>query len=54
MFYDLAKLKSESTRIPLEAIGLDVIDYTCAVAGMNGDILMINLLNGKLEKKVIN
>lgn len=39
----MAKLKSESTRISLEAIGLDVFENICAVAGMNGDLLIINL-----------
>ncbi|CAD8122732.1 unnamed protein product [Paramecium sonneborni] len=54
VFYDLAKFKSESTKISLEAIGLDVIDHICAVAGMNGDLLMINLFDGKMEKQIIN
>lgn len=54
VFYDMAKLKSESTRISLEAIGLDVFDNICAVAGMNGDLMIINLYNGNLYKQTIN
>lgn len=50
VFYDMAKLKSQSARISLEAIGLDVFENICAVAGMNGDLLMINLYNGTLYK----
>lgn len=40
--------------MPLEALGLDVLDNICAVAGMNGDLLLINLLNGKIDKQIIN
>ncbi|CAK66409.1 unnamed protein product (macronuclear) [Paramecium tetraurelia] len=54
VFYDMAKLKSQSARISLEAIGLDVFENICAVAGMNGDLLMINLYNGTLYKQNIN
>ncbi|CAD8210563.1 unnamed protein product [Paramecium octaurelia] len=54
VFYDVAKLKSDTTRISVEALGLDVLDNICAVAGMSGDILIINLLNGSIEKHIVN
>ncbi|CAD8123809.1 unnamed protein product [Paramecium sonneborni] len=54
VFYDLAKLQSNSTIIPINAIGLDIVNNICAVAGRNGELLMINLYNGKLDKEIIN